>query len=141
MEYISAEELLKQPTEVQKVFVDWWQPTKFDIVYDVITRQNTIITSLNNKLIYLYNYGNICERMKFSIIPLFVEGQLRQFIEEKTSKKIDIEIRNENVEVTVWGNTIPGGMTVYNYVSITLIDAFWQVACKIALEEVRRCWN
>ena len=31
MEFISAEEFLKQDEEVQKVFLDWWEPSEGDI--------------------------------------------------------------------------------------------------------------
>ena len=31
MKYIKAEEFLKQQKEIQKVFLDWWQPEEFDI--------------------------------------------------------------------------------------------------------------
>ena len=31
MEYISAEEFLKQPEEVQAVFLNWWEPSVGDL--------------------------------------------------------------------------------------------------------------
>ncbi len=32
MEYISAEEFLKQDKNVQDVFLYWWEPKEFDLI-------------------------------------------------------------------------------------------------------------
>ena len=89
MEFISEEQFLKEDKEVQKVFIDWWKP------------------SIGDLFKYNYGYSNIeiinlksikedTEKSKYSahIIPLLTEGQLRKFIEDKSS---DFDLESEAV--------------------------------------------
>lgn len=77
MQYISAEEFLKQPKEVQQALVNWWKAneSETDLVYLFLSNGDE--TRLNSVKIQKCNLRAISE-----IIPLFTEGQLRKFIED-----------------------------------------------------------
>ena len=67
MEYISAEEFLKQPKEVQEVFWTWWRPSKGDINYSPVRNGIEVVEIENNSV----------QRRNNGYIPLLTEGQLR----------------------------------------------------------------
>lgn len=125
MEYISSEEFLKQPNEVQGVFIDWWEPSEGDI-YSLKRIGGIGVAN-----------GNINEGFKNECIPLFTEGQLRKFIEDKTKYKI---VYNYNYE----GNIIVGLKDIKSYGFIKeyetdeadLLQAYWKVSCEIAKEQI-----
>lgn len=142
MEYISAKEFLKQPVEVQKVFIDWWAPSEGDLIYYTLAEDlfmnetdNSICISTINEEGYLY-LKSIC---KEDCIPLLTEGQLRKFIEDKTGGKVILtynllnnilikvikenDIHNNNLE-TICRYPIDSKSNVLN--------AYWKVACEIA---------
>ena len=124
MEFISAEEFLKEDKEVQKVFIDWWKP------------------SIGDLFKYNYGYSNIeiinlksikedTEKSKYSahIIPLLTEGQLRKFIEDKIKEKLRITPTTVGYKISY----------LYDYELINvyaeednLLQAYWKVAVQIA---------
>lgn len=115
MEYISAEEFLKQPVEIQKVFIDWWQPSKGDLFINDVCGGFGVITQ--DKLV---NNG---------LIPLLTEGQLRKFIEDKTVYKLEIT----QFEDGEWSLCLyKHGSRDIEIDDMDLLQAYWKVACKIA---------
>ncbi|MBS6503917.1 MAG: hypothetical protein KH415_20285, partial [Clostridium sp.] len=76
-------------------------------------------------------------------IPLFTEGQLRKFIEDKIGGILDVEcsdiLDNYQVyDITVFGVNGLGfeGISFERYVNTDdLLEAYWRVACIIAKEE------
>ena len=150
MKYISAEEFLKQPKEIQKVFLDWWQPEEFDIyVNKKLEKHRVIQVDLEDDVCNYY--------LKTEYIPLLTEGQLREFIEDKTSElakaqckmKIEYKTKDEIEENKRGLNLIPlqsqegyfiqitstefrGGIMKFHDLGTDLLKAYWQVACKIA---------
>ena len=150
MKSISAEEFLKQPKEIQKVFLDWWQPEEFDIyVNKELEKHRVTQTDLEDDVCNYY--------LKTEYIPLFTEGQLREFIEDKTSElakaqcrmKIEYKTKDEIEENKRGLNLIPlqsqegyfiqitstefrGGIMKFHDLGTDLLKAYWQVACKIA---------
>ena len=150
MKYISAEEFLKQPKEIQKVFLDWWQPEEFDIyVNKELEKHRVTQTDLEDDVCNYY--------LKTEYIPLLTEGQLREFIEDKTSElakaqckmKIEYKTKDEIEENKRGLNLIPlqsqegyfiqitstefrGGIMKFHDLGTDLLKAYWQVACKIA---------
>ena len=139
MEFISAEEFLKQPIEVQKVFLDWWKEEKGDLFvlrkeYEKI-KHSAEIRCCNYDLAKMYG------------IPLFTEGQLRQFIEDKTGCKVAYNIgelgyqlvlykfqksKNENEE-----NICDLYETYELFPETDLLKSYWKVALEIAKEKVK----
>ena len=140
MEYISAEEFLKQDKEVQKVFLDWWKPSFGDLfttrrVYDEI---DVIIDITENDLWGMNNTfkGNIYSSVDKSLMPfpLFTEGQLRKFIEDKTCGISSIYFRCNNISINIYDNDSPTCIKRYERLGIDLLQAYWKVALEIAKE-------
>ena len=150
MKYISAEEFLKQPKEIQKVFLDWWQPEEFDIyVNKELEKHRVTQVDLEDDVCNYY--------LSVESVPLLTEGQLREFIEDKTSElakaqckmKIEYKTKDEIEENKRGLNLIPlqsqegyfiqitstefrGGIMKFHDLGTDLLKAYWQVACKIA---------
>ena len=134
MNYISAEEFLKQPVEVQKVFKDWWKPQKGDLYAPHEFSNMVRCLECDGK-----SEGVIANpEVKDKIFPLLTECQLRQFIEDKTGCKIE----------TVWISSTPeyyitlvdnkdSNIIIRNYFDLgeDLLQAYWKVAIEIAEEE------
>ena len=112
MEYISAEEFLKQDEKVQRTLKEY-----FD--------QEIILYSFNNSV----NYGVFDDVIDET--PLLTEGQLRRYIEDKTRCRMstvfytltgyDIVIYNEDKII----NT-------YLHLGDNLLRAYWEIACDIS---------
>ena len=84
--YISAEEFLKQPKEIQKVFLDWWQPEEFDIyVNKELEKHRVTQVDLEDDVCNYY--------LSVESVPLLTEGQLREFIEDKTSELAKVQCK------------------------------------------------
>ena len=149
MKYIKAEEFLQQPKEIQKVFLDWWQPEEFDIyVNKELEKHRVTQTDLEDDVCNYY--------LKTEYIPLLTEGQLREFIENKTSElakaqckmKIEYKTKDEIEEsksnsnlslqsqegyfIQITSTEFMGGIMEFHDLGTDLLKAYWQVACKIA---------
>lgn len=98
--YISAEEFLSLDKEVQKAFIDWWKPKRFDlfncIPHGMENRENLSILNYytNTRGIEFYYLG-FDGILKSECIPLLQTHQLIDFIEEKTNYKINITYCSE----------------------------------------------
>lgn len=151
MKYIKAEEFLQQPKEIQKVFLDWWQPEEFDIyVNKELEKHRVTQTDLEDDVCNYY--------LSVESVPLLTEGQLREFIEDKTSElaktqcKMKIEYKTKDeIEESKSNSNLPlqsqegyfiqitstefmGGIMEFHDLGTDLLKAYWQVACKIAYE-------
>lgn len=134
MEFIKAEEFLGQPVEVQRIFNDWWAPEENDLYFDEADK--TVVECFNYECegIYYSHRNNMSYREEMN--PLLAEGQLRQFIEDKT--KFPIQQIKED-----WGGTY-NIITAYDSVTdgkdyrrfeineTNLLQAYWKVAIEIA---------
>lgn len=103
MEYISAEEFLKQPNEIKKVLIDWWKCDYGDL-YILQETYNTVecdVICCNRDL--ECDIEGDWKYFKTISIPLLTEGQLRKFIEDKTQCKIDIENCNNFIRFYLYG--------------------------------------
>lgn len=117
MEFITVEQFQEQPKEVQEVFSDWWQPQKGELFSSDVLIGMGVITSKKFD--------------KDGYIPLFTEGQLRRFIENKKGKIVEV-------------NLYCGGYSIvtayrkceFDNLGKDLLQAYWKVACMIAKEEV-----
>ncbi len=125
MEYISAEEFLKQPMKVQQVIFEWWKPSDGDLF------ENDLIGG----------FGVITGEKKFKngLIPLLTEGQLRKFIEDKYDCKMMVEYTIcENIVIKLGKiNKITGSFGFDRKFTchknkFDLLKAYWVVACEIA---------
>jgi len=135
MEYISSEEFLKQPKEIQKVFLDWWKPqendlfqcSKFgrDIVlsYDESRRDNEILS----------NCGGCCYG-KNEVIPLFTEGQIRQFVEDAG---YFITLNSTSNTYNLFDLKAGTHKKSFEYREKTILETYWKVALEIEKEKVK----
>ena len=136
MEYISAEEFLKQDGKVQKVLIDWWIPSEGDI-YSYIDLGERCRDCISQRTIQFFK--RTCNKIAITLkewlfkkrkdcIPLLTEGQLRKFIEDNTGGKIRIiEYDFDHYNIITWKEHFITKET-------NLLQAYWKVACEIAKE-------
>lgn len=133
MEFITVEQFKEQPVEVQKMFLDWWKPRIGDIfIFNTDEYDNS---DSNIGVLGSIKQINITRRSKGKYrIPLFTEGQLRKFIEDKTGGKVDASFNGETY--TVYSNEDFGLIIkMYEDIDDDLLQAYWKVACMVAKEE------
>lgn len=154
MEFISANEFLKQDEKVQKVFLDWWKPSIGDLYFrneykwtigleewsevpeiqcigEILTNNNIkpTVGEAYDRTIY---YDN-----KLDVVPLLTEGQLRRYIEDKTEFPIlKIELINGQYDIYTQYKAIDNYSDIYVYDELgeDLLQAYWKVAIQIAKE-------
>ena len=135
MNYIESEEFLKQPKTIQKVFEKWWTDNlqQSDLVKLKLARNKEKIQIIANIDLACIEEGEI--------IPLFTEGQLRKFIEDKS--------RCKNVEIS--GDIETGQYyadfyeEIYSGIEIDTIEnlgtdkfkAYWTLALIFVKEEIK----
>ena len=138
MEFISAEEFLNQPIDIQRVFIDWWEPEigdlfiwiKNDDEYEHDLRKFECCNSFNiAKMTKDFKEINEGDR-----IPLLTEGQLRQFIEDKGYL---IEISQYGKEWYYLGIRHKEDPTTGNIISYDgkMLELYWKAACDIVKGE------
>lgn len=148
MEFISVEKFLKQPKEVQEVFRDWCEnnlevndyvvpinPETNEVV-DSICRINQCLDTRQHKV----NVGRVfyletclLYDTVFEFVPLFTEGQIRKFIEDKIGRNIEC-----NYYDCLWKYQITFNehYRIIRTDEDNLLQAYWKVACEIAKESV-----
>lgn len=158
MEYISAEEFLKQPKEVRKVFLDWWKENvkQYDLFYrkfhgerqkyivvksegyklETITLRNRKISAGRDAWTEDWNIECI-----WDIIPLLTEGQLRQFIEDKTDSSMSCRFEKyqnwfitDTYYIVLYDLITHKPKNTYESEKGKRVDAYWEVALEIAKE-------
>lgn len=140
MEYISAEEFLKQDEKIQDVFTEWWKAEVGNLYsIDVGYIHGG---ELGDYRVAVVEESGMLE--KFFVCPLLTEGQLRKFIEEKTKYYIIVgfeEIKKHKPNYCfdlIWtgdGNKEPG--TYFGNLDCDLLKAYWKVAVQIADEIIK----
>lgn len=143
MEFITLEQFKEQSKEVQEVFSDWWEPSIGDIfIFNADEYDNS---DSNIGVLGGIKQINITRRSKGEYrTPLFTEGQLRKFIEEKVNGIVKvIQWHIEDSKVSKRGYAIDilrknEYHVTYHYKDLgqDLLQAYWKVACMIAKEEV-----
>jgi hypothetical protein len=119
MEFISAEEFLKQDKEAREVF----------LVY--LDGENGLYL-FNNGLAEIIEYGVIeCQDEK--CIPLFTEGQLRQFIEDNG---YFITLNATSNTYDLFSLKTGRHCKAFEYREKTILETYWKVALKICEEEL-----
>ena len=120
MEYISAEEFLKQDEKIQEVFKEYFDHKEM---------------LFENGIIY---YGSFKDEIEY--IPLLTEGQLREFIEDNKCGKVDITYDEDGYKI---GLTDETGLysDLYNHLDKDLLQAYWKVAVQIVKEQLKNSFN
>ena len=138
MEFITVEQFKVQPKEVQEVFLDWWKAniSEFDLI-GYIGRSEAYKECFPS---LVRNVAMNCFEIGIEIIPLFTEGQLRKFIEDK--------FRCKNIELIANVDTCQYEIYLYRKISSlsyqrhidglgdNILQAYWKVSCMIAMEEL-----
>jgi len=138
MEFISSEEFLKQPVEVREVFINWWKPSVGDLfmVEKIVSfygdKHNFIECFLTG-----FEVADLTEiERKRIICPLFTEGQLRKFIEDKTNGKVESYYAWDYYTIAIRDTECGGDDPQYDTEETDLLQALWKLACEIAKESV-----
>lgn len=144
MNYISAEQFQEQPKKVQEVLLKWWKPSIGDLFTWI---KNNDEHENDLRKIECCNSENIVERTNNfkgisygDRIPLLTEGQLREFIGDKTKGIASIGglddchygmlvMVKDSIETCKDGDGLP-----YFSKGKDILQLYWQVACKIAEE-------
>ncbi|MDU8967453.1 MAG: hypothetical protein E7H39_16575 [Clostridium sp.] len=149
MEFITVEQFKEQPVGVQKVFLDWWNESRYDLVClewdatkELVNEMGiNLEIGIKNKIstyeeiiIYLNNLECLGIENK-ELIPLFTEGQLRRFIEDKTNTKIETSLTVYK-QYALWLVKAKGeDYETFDTKEEELLQAYWKVACSVAKEE------
>ena len=124
MEFITAEQFLKEDKEVQEIFRNWWfKINGLKIAFKIDLEDIIFINGETRKDIY----------------PLLTEGQLRKFIEDKTGCYIDISHNSMDtcIQLCDKEDEYPIEEWEWQYLSNDLLQAYWKVAVEIAKHEIR----
>lgn len=133
MEFITVEQFKEQPVEVQKMFLDWWKPRIGDIfIFNTDEYDNS---DSNIGVLGSIKQINITRRSKGKYrIPLFTEGQLRKFIEDKTNIDTILGISDCKEYVIA---LIKNDDELYEMIDTketNSLQAYWKLACMVAKE-------
>lgn len=136
MEYISAEEFLKQDIDIQIIFMEWWIPKLGDLFYTNEYGIEALLDKSENGILGTKEFYT-----SEKVIPLLTEGQLRKFIEGKINSKIEVVfvdkegVENEESYYRIERVHYLNG-NLKNSVWITgksdLLQAYWKVALEVA---------
>lgn len=134
MEFINPEEFKNQPKEIQEVFMEWWKPSMGDLFCDI-------------DAFFMEHMGCLLETDKIEIInddkkhgyyiPLFTEGQLRKFIENKMCGRIEtIDYLSDGYDFYYY-DEYNNQYCIGEELGDDLLQAYWKVALEIAKESVK----
>lgn len=120
MRYITAEQFLEQPKEVQKVLLEWWKPEIGDVFALMCDSENSVCVVNSAKL------AEITNRNKGDVrIPLLNLQQLIEFIDKEDKEPLQMEFWDS--EMVCYGDREMDE-------EIGLLNNLWTIACEIAQE-------
>lgn len=129
-----------QSKEVQEVFLKWWNPSVGDLF---MIEKTTSFEGDKHNFIECFLTGfevvDLTEiERKRIICPLFTEGQLRKFIEDKTGKIlfIDFERIDGKLNYSIYLFQDNDRYKNYDNLGDNLLQAYWKIALKVAKESV-----
>lgn len=135
MEFISAREFSNQPKEVQEVLMEWWKPQQFDL-YLCDNKTLEITLRSDDNLILPIRSNSVWDE-KARCIPLFTEGQLRKFIEDKMCGRIEtIDYLSDGYDFYYY-DEYNNQYCIGEELGDDLLQAYWKVALKVAKEEIK----
>lgn len=132
MDFITVEQFQEQPKEVQKVFLDWWQPNKGDIYCNLYNNQQDNVLVINDCQLDIFK--SFKDDIKLYGIPLLTEGQLRKFIEDKTNTQIETSLTVYK-QYVLWIVRVKGeDYESFDTREDNLLQAYWKLACEVATD-------
>ena len=131
MEFILAEDFLKQDENVHVVFLNWWKPSSGDL-FQYRKLFNVVDYCSGTTIQPFYNSYAV---FKKDCIPLFTEGQLRKFIEDKTAMgTVNVDyFEGYRIKINISINQ----SKYYKDLGNDLLQAYWNVAVEIAKESLK----
>ena len=132
MEFVLAEDFLKQDEKVQVVFLNWWKPSSGDL-FQYRKLFNVVDYCSGTTIQPFYNSYAV---FKKDCIPLFTEGQLRKFIEDKTAMGTVNVDYFEGYRIKI--NSSINQSKYYKDLGNDLLQAYWNVAVEIAKESLNK---
>ena len=144
MDFITAEQFRCQTEEVKNIFLKWWKPSIGDLFEDSVSFD--IVSLCYGNRIYPFRKSFVFK--KLDCIPLFTEGQLRRFIENKCNCLLDVKVENlhDNCnEYTVtgweikeleWGKEFGRILFEYHMATEDLLQLYWEIACSVAKDSL-----
>ena len=131
MEFILAEDFLKQDEKVQVVFLNWWKPSSGDL-FQYRKLFNVVDYCSGTTIQPFYNSYAV---FKKDCIPLFTEGQLRKFIEDKTAMgTVNVDyFEGYRIKINISINQ----SKYYKDLGNDLLQAYWNVAVEIVKESLK----
>ena len=135
MEYIEPKEFLKQSKKVQESLKNWWKPEMRDLFFrDFGNNSKNFMRGIYKGCIQDNDTLDSATRGK-TFLPLLTEGQLRKYIEDKTNIKYDIVYsKGKQKFINFYNMSEDEDRPIYKIKGHDLLQAYWQVACKIAEE-------
>lgn len=130
MEFITVEQFKEQSKEIQKIFLDWWETNLSEVDLIGYIGKSEAYKECFPSLVR--NVAVKCFEMGIEIIPLFTEGQLRKFIEDKLNIKVQSMFDLFSSEYALLINA-KGNMLVRTGTD-DLLQAYWKVACMVTKE-------
>ena len=132
MEFILAEDFLKQDEKVQVVFLNWWKPSSGDL-FQYRKLFNVVDYCSGTTIQPFYNSYAV---FKKDCIPLFTEGQLRKFIEDKSAMgTVNVDyFEGYRIKINISINQ----SKYYKDLGNDLLQAYWNVAVEIAKESLNK---
>ena len=132
MEFILAEDFLKQDEKVQVVFLNWWKPSSGDL-FQYRKLFNVVDYCSGTTIQPFYNSYAV---FKKDCIPLFTEGQLRKFIEDKTAMgTVNVDyFEGYRIKINISINQ----SKYYKDLGNDLLHAYWKVAIEVAKESLSK---
>lgn len=127
MNYITANQFLELPKEIQKVFIDWWQPEIHDIFFAQLGEFGNIESSIEDN--YVLNV--VLKDKGMYRFPLLRLDQLWEFIEEKTGEYVEVIFIT--IEYVIRVTSIDESLAW----KADKLEAFWEAAVKVASENWR----
>lgn len=131
IKFIKANEFLNQSKEVQKVFLDWWQPSEGDIYCNLYNNQQDNVLVIQSCQLEVFK--SFKENIKLFGIPLFTEGQLREFIEDNGYSKVILELTN-----LYYKRKTNNYCKTYGCRQDNILLIYWKIACQIAYNIVEK---
>lgn len=137
MKFIKESEFRRLNVKAQAVFLDWWKCEYGDLYF----HDTRGVSFINEKLENAIN-GDFDYFKTLGVIPLFTEGQLREFIEEKTNGILELtHYINKGVVrgIIIWKSASKSSfgdiILSKNIEKVDIINLYWDVACELANKE------
>jgi hypothetical protein len=137
MEFIKLEQFKGLEENIQKVFLNWWKPRRYDLYIDSADLSQVecldYIKEDEEGILYHSMRDNMSSIAY--MIPLLIETRLRKFIEDKG---YGMELQYYDDKSFAYSlYEFQEGTDKRNIVfEGTLLEAYWKVALEIAKEEI-----